>query len=211
MNVPQSQSSGSSPLLMYQPYNIAVLLTFYSPIIIAISVLSMSFVSQNFKGIIYLVYLLLFSWLRSLGLEISGSTKMDARPGDICTMVQYSQYGNSSFSMFFIAFSLVYICAPMFFNQQINYWIFSGLLFYYLLDLGVRFYSGCVQKTSEVLLHTVIGLASGIISVMVMYGTNTQKYLFFNETSSTKDVCTMPSKQTFKCSVYKNGELVGTV
>jgi hypothetical protein len=35
-------------------------------------------------------------------------------------------------------------------------------------------------------------------------------YLIFNEVSSTKEVCTVPKKQTFKCSVYKNGELVGS-
>ena len=31
---------------------------------------------------------------------------------------------------------------------------------------------------------------------------------FINELNSNKEVCTMPSQQQFKCSVYKNGELV---
>jgi hypothetical protein len=39
-----------APLLMYQPFNIVVLLTLYSPIIVTLGVLSMSFIFQNFKG-----------------------------------------------------------------------------------------------------------------------------------------------------------------
>jgi len=34
--------------------------------------------------------------------------------------------------------------------------------------------------------------------------------LFFNDYSSNKEICTMPKKQTFKCAVYKNGELIGS-
>ena len=37
------------------------------------------------------------------------------------------------------------------------------------------------------------------------------KYLFFNEVSSNKDICYQPSEQTFKCNVYKDGELVGNI
>ena len=51
-------------------------------------------------------------------------------------------------------------------------------------------------------------VATIVITIMVMLNLN--KYLFFNELSSNKDVCSMPSKQTFKCSVYKNGELLAT-
>jgi hypothetical protein len=43
-----------------------------------------------------------------------------------------------------------------------------------------------------------------------MYGSNLKGYLFINEINNNKEVCSMPSKQQFKCSVYKNGELVGS-
>jgi len=44
-----------------------------------------------------------------------------------------------------------------------------------------------------------------------MYAGGSGKFLFFNEVSSTMDKCSMPNNQTFKCSVYKNGELIGSV
>ena len=40
---------------------------------------------------------------------------------------------------------------------------------------------------------------------------NTNKnFLFINQVSSNKEICSMPSAQTFKCSVYKNGELISS-
>jgi hypothetical protein len=44
-----------------------------------------------------------------------------------------------------------------------------------------------------------------------MYASGSGKFLFFNEISSNKEVCYQPKNQTFKCSVYKNGEAVGNI
>jgi len=55
-----------------------------------------------------------------------------------------------------------------------------------------------------------LGLASATIIVILMYTGGSGNYLFYNETSGNNTVCSMPSKQTFKCSVYKNGELISS-
>jgi hypothetical protein len=39
---------GNSPLLIYQPFNFIVFLSFYSPIILAIVMVALSFIFQNF-------------------------------------------------------------------------------------------------------------------------------------------------------------------
>jgi hypothetical protein len=46
---------------------------------------------------------------------------------------------------------------------------------------------------------------------MVMYGTTLKDYLYINEANTNKEVCSMPSKQQFKCKVYKDGTLIGDV
>ena len=43
----------NSPLLLFQPMNIIVWLSFFSPIFLAVSITSLSFIFQNFKGLIY--------------------------------------------------------------------------------------------------------------------------------------------------------------
>jgi hypothetical protein len=195
-----------TPLIIYQPFNLAVLLTFYSPLIVAITVFSMSFIFQNFKGIIYLLWIIIFSWFRGLFFSVNPGSV----PGDLCSMVQYTRYGNSTFSMFFIAFTMVYICGPMILNKDINYWVLSAFLFYLLIDIGIRVRLTQCTKFTYALFDTVFGVAAGIAALSAMYGAKMYNYVFFNETSSTKDMCSMPSKQTFKCAVYKGGELVGS-
>jgi len=202
-----------SPLLLYQPYTLALWLTFYSPIIVALCVTSMSFYSQNFKGFVYLAWLLVFTWFRSLLYEVTGSSQTTASESsaNICDIVQYSQYGNSGFSVYFIAFTIVYICTPMFMNQEMNYFVLSGILFYLLLNTWIRSSKQCFMNMTDIFLNLVGGLFTGAVAVSIMYAANISKYLFFNELSSNKEVCSQPKKQTFRCAVYKNGEVIGTV
>jgi len=203
----------NSPLLLYQPYTLALWLTFYSPIIVALCVTSMSFYSQNFKGFVYLAWLLVFTWFRSLLYEVTGSSQTTASESsaNICDIVQYSQYGNSGFSVYFIAFTIVYICTPMFMNQEMNYFVLSGILFYLLLNTWIRSSKQCFMNMTDIFLNLVGGLFTGAVAVSIMYAANISKYLFFNELSSNKEVCSQPKKQTFRCAVYKNGEVIGTV
>jgi hypothetical protein len=211
-NTPSLKEGGNGSTFRADvPFNIAVLLTFYSPIFITIFIVGLSIINQNFKGLVYLAWLLIFSYGRNWGMELAKSEPMVSKPGNICTMIQYSLYENSTFSMFFIAFSMFYIIAPMAINRDMNYALLAGFLIYFFLDIFIRYYSGCIHNFRKVYLNVAIGTICGLISTMIMYSTNNQKYMFFNEVSSNKDVCSMPSEQTFKCSVYKNGELVGNL
>lgn len=203
-------STTNIPLIMYQPQNIFVLLTFYSPLIIAVCVLSMSFIFQNFNGFIYLGFFIAVSILREFILMISGvKSSSTANESSICSSVQYSKYGNSGFSVFAIAFTILYLCLPMFLNKDVNYVVFGILLAYLLLDIGIRSYKQCISKI-DIFINLVSGATAGVVIPMLMYAGGSSKYLFFNEVSSNKQICSMPKKQEFKCKVFQNGELIGT-
>ena len=60
----------------------------------------------------------------------------------------------------------------------------------------------------DLVLNVLLGAASSALIVTLMYAGGSGKYLFFNEVSSDKEMCYQPSEQTFKCAVYKDGELV---
>jgi magnesium-transporting ATPase (P-type) len=199
--------SKNIPLKLYQPLNTLVFLSFYSPIIIASIITSMSFIFQNFKGIIYLAFLLGICILRNYIYMMCGSPPINSTSNDICTSIQYSEYGNASFSAFVSSFTIMYLSYPMFSNNSPNFVIFSILLIYFFVDVFIKIYKKCAQA-SDLFLNVLLGLASSALIVTLMYAGGSGKYLFFNEISSNKDVCYMPKKQTFKCSVYKNGELI---
>jgi hypothetical protein len=211
MNSPIQNTSikgGNTQLLIYQPFNFVIFLSFYSPIILAVVMIALSFIFQNFKGLIFLGFLIGVSVLRNFIYMLNGSmpTQNDRT---ICTSIQYSKYGNSTFSAFVFAFTIMYLCIPMFSNGSVNYWIFSGLIVYFFTDVFIKTYKGCIIKAAELFLNVLTGLASSALIITLMYAGGSSKYLFFNETQSNKDVCSMPKNQTFKCNVYKNGELIG--
>ena len=209
---PSNISGGVSntPLLFFQPFNIIIWLAFFSPIIVSIVMLSLSFVFQNFKGFIFLGYLLGTCLIRNYVYVLSGSLPL--KPDNtICTSIQYSKYGNPSFSAFVFAFTIMYISMPMFLNGEVNFWIFGGLLGYAFLDMFIKMYKKCVIKTSDLFLNVLLGLASSALIVTLMYAGGSSKFLFFNETSSTKEVCSVAKNQNFKCSLYRNGELISAM
>lgn len=199
-----------SPLLIYQPFNIIVFLSFYSPIILAMCMIYLSFVSQNFKGFIYLGFLIGVCVVRNFIYMLNGA-KTNANDGTICTSVQYSAYGNPTFSAFVFAFTIMYLSLPMFSNGSPNFWVFFGLLVYFFIDLFIKTYKKCVIQTTDLILNILMGLTSSAIIVVLMYAGGSGKYLFFNEVSSNKEICTQPKTQTFRCDVYKDGTLVGNI
>ena len=86
-------------------FSFIVFLSFYSPVILAVSVVSLSFIFQNFKGFIYLGFLLACCVIREFIYKWSGSNPSTS-DGTICTSIQYSKYGNPAFSAFVFAFTI---------------------------------------------------------------------------------------------------------
>jgi hypothetical protein len=204
------------PLKLFQPMNMIIFLSFYSPIILAIGVTGMSFIFQNFKGLIYLGFLIGCCVIRNYvyAMSISStkkSSEMSGGSGDICNSIQFSKYGNPTFSSFVFAFTIMYLSLPMFSNGAPNYWVFSSLVSYFLVDIFIKLYKNCIVKVGDLFLNILLGAASAALIITMMYSGGSGKYLFFNEVSSDKEICYQPKKQTFRCSLYKNGELISGI
>jgi hypothetical protein len=200
----------NKPLKIFQPFNILVSSAFFSPLIVAIVITSLSFVFQNFKGIIYLAFLIAFCLARE-GIYYANGVKITNDAHDICNSIQYSLYGNTTFSSFVFAFTITYLSVPMFINETANLWIFILLLSYMFIDIYIKFYKKCIIHISDLFLNICGGIFCGYLIVSLMSWGGSSKFLFFNEETSNKAVCTQPSTQTFKCKVYKNGDLGGRI
>ena len=206
----QTYMNANTPLKFYQPLNIAIFMSFYSPIIIALGMTSLSFVFQNFKGFIFFGYLFGCCILRNFAYMMNKAEPI-IDDGTICTSIQYSQFGNATFSAFVFAFTIIYLSIPMFSEGDPNFWIFSTLLVYFFMDIGIKLYKKCVLSTTDLTLNVLAGASCAGLIVASMYAGGSGKYLFFNQATSSSEQCSMPNTQTFKCSVYKNGELIGNM
>lgn len=212
-------SNPDRPLRFFQPMNMVYFLTFYSPIVLVIGITGLSFIFQNFKGLIYLLFLIGACFIRSVVYRWSNASVDDRNNnfGEICKVIRYTEHGNFSFSPFIYAFTIIYLCFPMFANGAVNYWVFSLLVVGLFLDLFIRGKNGCfgIQPSTRAILDVALNIICGgsiaALIVSLMYAGGSSNYLFFNELSSDKQVCYQPSKQTFKCHMYKNGELIGQI
>ena len=200
----------NKPLKFFQPFNILLTMSFLSPLIVAVVITSLSFIFQNFKGLIYLGFTIAVCLLRE-GIYIANGAEPIQDKGDVCTSIQYSKYGNGSFSSFVLAFTITYLSVPMFLNETANLWIFIALLVYLFVDIYIKIYEKCVVYTSELFLNICAGIFLGYLIVSFMSWGGSSKFLFFNEQISNNENCSQPSTQTFKCKVYKDGELVGSI
>ena len=184
----------------------------YSPIILATVLTSFSFVFQNASGFVYLLFLIAASLLHHVampGATLSVEGVEDNCFKDLQMDAGYKKTDKKGFSIFVWAFSFFYVCYPMFFNNDINYFIFSALLTGLVINIATR--KKCM--TGAMIGANIIGGSFlGIIIPVLIYASGSGgQYLFYNDISSSSTSCSLnKSKQTFKCKVYKNGELVGS-
>jgi len=56
----------------------------------------------------------------------------------------------------------------------------------------------------------IIGGILGLVWYTIFHSAGKDSLLYFDEMASNNVICSRPAKQTFKCSVYKNGELISS-
>ena len=77
-------------------------------------------------------------------------------------------------------------------------------------DFFIKSKNGCFKDgVMPIFSNIVIGVALGAIISTIIYSYQND-WSYINLVSSDKKVCSMPSKQSFKCAVYKNGEILAS-
>jgi hypothetical protein len=114
----------------------------------------------------------------------------------------------------------MYFIAPMIMVSKqnninaINYGVLAFFIAYIGLDLFIKNSLQCIPGffSSLIIGNILSGLFLGaVIAGLIMYGSNMKSYLYINEVNTNKEVCSMPSKQQFKCRVFKDGTLIGNL
>jgi hypothetical protein len=193
--------------------NVALALSFYSPVIISTSMLIFSIFSGALgKGLFFIFWLLVVTAVRIFILWMipSNTASVSQNKNPICAMGSFLPYDNGTYSTFILCFSFLYFTMPMYIANNINYMVILFFLVYILFDIFIKLTHKCVSSATLLFGDIVSGAGLSALIASLIYTSPIRSYLFINEISSNKEVCTMPSKQKFKCAVYKNGELVGS-
>lgn len=207
--------------------NIFNSLSFYSPLIICVSVIVFSMFTVTIeKALFFFMWIFIITFLRIIMFQAfsSTSTSKQSMPDipEICNtgLTQLFIKKDVTYSTYILSFTMMYFLMPMIMVSKqhnindINYGVMAFFIAYICLDIFIKKSLLCIPSyiSTSILTNVASGLfLGGLISGVIMYGTTLKPYLYINELNTNKEVCSMPSKQQFRCSVYKNGTLVGNM
>jgi len=204
--------------------NIFNSLSFYSPIIICVSIVVFSmFTSTMEKAFVFFVWIFIITFIRIIvfkGFKSNQDFGSNEMP-NICLTGLSELFipKDVTYSTFILSFTMMYLITPMIMISKqnkvnvINYGILAFFLAYIALDLFIKNLLSCIQLFSSLVIGDVLSglFLGGVISGIIMYGSTLKSYLYINEINTNKEVCSMPSKQQFKCRVFKDGTLIGNI
>jgi len=172
-----------------------------------------SIFNQDFKGLVYLVGLLLSC---AFSVMLNPFTKYlphyeDANRPEICNMITIGRMGEFSglplgqniFGYTF-CYLLWWIITNDFQSQNIPTLVFFPIII--LFDFIWNIKNSC-YTFFQLLVSLALGSCVGLLWAFIIESTNSNSLKYFS--GMTKDeVCSKPSKSTFKCNVYRNGQLI---
>ena len=190
--------------------NLFQFITYISPFLLLFTFILIGFLNNEpLNSIIYVGAVCFSTFI--IGLFQSGfNSKSFAERNPMCDLWDIpgigTQYNVPSLSTFFITFSTVYMLLPMFLSGSINYGILLLFIILLVSDTISKLQNKCTN-IKGILAGFVFALVLSGISTLVMYS-SIPDLMFFTQKSSNKVSCGKPGKNKFKCSVYKNGQLL---
>jgi hypothetical protein len=171
-----------------------------------------SLFNQNLKGLVYLAGILIAVVINIFLMNQLGSKRDTVNSAFTCNLIDIpfmNGFNSPAPSSLFIAFTIAYLVLPMKYNGQMNYVILASLLCLLVMDGVTKVSKNCTTKGGT-FLGALVGLILGAVWYSLFHISGYDSLLYFDELQSNNVVCSKPSKQSFKCSVYKNGELVSS-
>jgi hypothetical protein len=194
-----------------------------------------SLFNQDFKGLVYLVGLLVSCFLSMISgsmFEMFDSTilnKPENRVDEMCNIltINGAEISKLPLGQNIFGYTFAYLLFGMITNstfpddQKNRQWYektFSNslvnqniptIVFFCLLiafDFLWNINNTCYHW-HQLLISLVLGGAFGLLWAIIIDSTKTDSLKYFSGLNN-NEVCSRPSKQTFKCKVYKGGEVI---
>jgi hypothetical protein len=127
-----------------------------------------------------------------------------------CNFIQVpflSEYMVPNLNSTLLAFIFTYLIMPMQTYNSYNLILLSIIGVFFGVNAISKIMHGCTTMVG-ILISMVIGFIIGFAWFSIVLTSN-PKMLFFASEGG-EPICSRPSKQTFKCKVYKNGEVIHT-
>jgi len=175
-----------------------------------------SIFNQDFKGLVYLVGLLFSCFTVIFIGNVATSIPDTSIKNGICTMITLNQTGEISklplgqavfgYTFFYLLYTIINTGNDKynFVYQNIPTIIFFPLLIIFDMVWNIR--NSC-YTIWQLAASLFIASGFGWLWAYVISLTNSKNLQYFADVNN-KEICSAPSESTFKCAVYKNGQLI---
>ena len=128
-----------------------------------------------------------------------------------CNFIQVpflSDYMVPNLNSTLLAFIFTYLIMPMQTYNSYNVILLGIIGAFFGVNAVSKIMHGCTTMVG-ILISVVIGFLLGFAWFSVVLTSNPKMLFFASEGGA--PICSRPSKQTFKCKVYRNGEVIHTI
>lgn len=193
--------------------NIIQFFSYISPLLLGFFMVMSSFFNGNIKGLIYLGGVLIAMFIGLMFRPLIGS-KSDIGASMSCNLFEmpfgYNMFNSPSLHSLFIAFTIAYLFMPMISNNLMNYSVLISLVILFFIDAFTKIQGKCTSGLG-VFIGGLMGIILGIAYWALFHYAGMKNILYFEKEGSNNVICNRPSRQTFKCKVYKGGKLIGSL
>ena len=188
--------------------NIFHVFSTFLPVMLIFTILLISIFNQDIKGLIYLTGIFILSFICILALNLIRNPVKENRSLS-CELFDFpyfiSAYDSPSYNSAIIGFTFIYFLLPMLYNNRLNTPLVIFLMALFVIDAVSKTLNKCTGWGGS--FRRYIRFIFGLLFYNLVI-TNNRDLLFFDEFMTNEVMCNKPTKQNFKCAVYKNGELV---
>lgn len=187
-------------------------LSMISPFILIIVLVFISIINSNIKGLIYLLgVILLFFIVMLFQQTVRHRNEFSHTPDPTCQLFYFPipVFSVPSFNSALFLFTFIYLLLPMIKNNIMNFPLMVILLVLYAMDTVIKTKNNCTTPQG-IILGSLLGIVWGIAWYYAIKSNNAN-LLYYDDLLSNKVACSRPTQQQFKCSVYKNGQLLQSV
>jgi len=183
-------------------------LSMTSPFLVSFLMVMISIINSNLKGLIYMLglmilFIVVFLFQQTIQTPVHTSS-------NFCSLFNISQYTVPSFNSALYLYTITYVLLPMLTTQMINFPLIIVFLLLYVCDCIVKINYGCTPLIG-VLMGSFLGMFFGLVWYLLIKSSGHQDLLYYDDMISNKIACSKPTKQKFKCQVYKNGQLIQNI
>jgi magnesium-transporting ATPase (P-type) len=208
--MPHPQLNGPVPMTLT---NLFQYISFTAPILVIFFITLFSIMQNNLeKGLIFNMGIVILSTIVYILKNVIRNKQSDYAspfcnviPGPFTVASDGIIFNAPSMSTSILSFSSTYLIYPMLNNNQHNYTLLVFLIGITSINAVVEYNQQC-SDIMGIVFGLLLGIIFAIVYYNILYMSKKSNLVYFSDPISNNVQCSKPTKQNFKCEVYKDGK-----